>query len=121
MTRISGATLLVLLMLILASGSSDAAGRTARPPNILLILLDDLDLQLNSSSRGYLPNTYKYIADQGITFNNMVGEHDAGGALGAHRSLFKHRLSLLVLPTQVVSMALCCPSRVSLLTGVCKV
>ena len=59
-----------ILLLTLALGSRSVLHAA---PNFLVIMLDDLDVRLNSSSRGYLPNTYKFIADQGITFNNMVG------------------------------------------------
>ncbi|GAX84170.1 hypothetical protein CEUSTIGMA_g11593.t1 [Chlamydomonas eustigma] len=57
-------------------------------PNFVLILTDDLDKQMSSSTREYLPNTWQYIADAGTVFQNMA-----------------------------VSMAWCCPSRVSLLSG----
>ena len=67
---------------------SAASAKKQPPPNFLLILLDDMDVMLNSSHRAYLPRTWDLIADQGTVFDNMV-----------------------------VSMAWCCPSRVSLLTG----
>ncbi|KAG1675376.1 hypothetical protein FOA52_012295 [Chlamydomonas sp. UWO 241] len=47
-----------------------------------------MDIMMNSSHRKYLPKTWGRVADEGIVFNNMA-----------------------------VSMAQCCPSRVSAVTG----
>ena len=78
------------VLMISASLSNNFANGAPndRPPNFLLILLDDLDVMLKSSDRTYLPRTWNMVADEGTVFENMA-----------------------------VSMAWCCPSRVSLLTG----
>eukprot|EP01084_Bolivina_argentea_P254511 427883_1 len=55
-------------------------------PNFLFLLTDDLDYTFDSTS--YMPNTLKYIAKAGITFNNAF-----------------------------ISTPVCCPSRVETITG----
>ncbi len=57
-------------------------------PNFVVLLVDDQDYLLNSTHRAYMPKLHQYIGDRGIHLNNFV-----------------------------VSTSLCCPSRVSLLTG----
>ncbi|KAG2448680.1 hypothetical protein HYH02_006037 [Chlamydomonas schloesseri] len=57
-------------------------------PNFVVILVDDQDYLLNSTDRKYMPKLHRYIGDQGLHLNNFI-----------------------------VTSSLCCPSRVSLLTG----
>ncbi|EFJ48854.1 hypothetical protein VOLCADRAFT_90537 [Volvox carteri f. nagariensis] len=57
-------------------------------PNFVLIMVDDQDYLLNATHPAYMPKLHKYIGDQGLHLNNFI-----------------------------VTSSLCCPSRVSLLTG----
>ncbi|GLC42652.1 hypothetical protein PLESTB_001123900 [Pleodorina starrii] len=57
-------------------------------PNIVLIMVDDQDYLLNSTHPAYMPKLHQYIGSQGLHLNNFI-----------------------------VTSSLCCPSRVSLLTG----
>lgn len=80
--------LFFIALVIFITGSAIIKAGAQTPPNILLVLLDDLDVFMNSSHRAWMPNLWSNVADQGAVYRNMA-----------------------------VSMAWCCPSRVSLLTG----
>ncbi|GLI59401.1 hypothetical protein VaNZ11_001283 [Volvox africanus] len=67
---------------------SSPAGTSAAQPNFVLIMADDQDYLLNATHPAYMPKLHKYIADKGLHLNNFI-----------------------------VTSSLCCPSRVSLLTG----
>ncbi|MGH2974917.1 MAG: sulfatase family protein, partial [Solirubrobacterales bacterium] len=89
------AGLLALLCALAATGSrgSTATAATAQPPSFVVIQTDDQTLDGLYASFGEpklqaMPNTLNLIAKRGATFNNYY-----------------------------VSYPLCCPSRVSLLTG----
>ena len=60
----------------------------SKQPNFIVILTDDQDYLMNSSHRAYMPNLHTLVGDPGLECTNFA-----------------------------VSMAWCCPSRVSLLTG----
>ena len=67
------AAALGLVLILLAgrpfeSGNPAAAARAARPPNFLVILVDDQ--AKNSFSRRYMPRTFRSIVDRGTTFSN---------------------------------------------------
>ena len=62
-----------LVALLPASGEaspSSPAGGAVVPPNIVLILTDDLDLELGSLA--YMPNLQQLLVDQGATFPNYI-------------------------------------------------
>ena len=79
-----------ILLILVAASSIRPGSSTPSPkkPNFVVILLDDLDVFMNSTHRAWMPSLWSNVADQGAVFRNMA-----------------------------VSMAWCCPSRVSLLTG----
>ncbi len=94
-TRLSLAAgvLLLLCLLILAGPRFSAAAETAQPPSFVVIQTDDQTLDelyatFSQPKIQAMPNTLNLIAKRGMTFNNYY-----------------------------VSYPLCCPSRVSLLTG----
>jgi N-acetylglucosamine-6-sulfatase len=89
------AGMLALLCLLVTAGprSSSAAAATAQPPSFVVIQTDDQTLDGLYATFGEpklqaMPNTLNLIAKRGMTFNRYY-----------------------------VSYPLCCPSRVSLLTG----
>jgi arylsulfatase A-like enzyme len=89
------AAMLALLCLLATSGSrsSTAAAATAQPPSFVVIQTDDQTLESLYTTFGepklqVMPNTLNLIAKRGMTFNRYY-----------------------------VSYPLCCPSRVSLMTG----
>lgn len=43
-----------------------------KQPNFVLVLTDDLDVMMGSSSRTYLPKTWGRVADAGTVFNNVA-------------------------------------------------
>jgi N-acetylglucosamine-6-sulfatase len=94
--RLAVATgMLALLCLLATSGprSSTAAAATAQPPSFVVIQTDDQTLDslyatFREPAIRVMPNTLDLIAKRGMTFNNYY-----------------------------VPYPLCCPSRVSLLTG----
>jgi arylsulfatase A-like enzyme len=94
-TRLSLAAglLMLLCLLILAGPKSSADAETPQRPSFVVIQTDDQTLDELYASFGQpklqaMPNTLNMIAKRGMTFNNYY-----------------------------VSYPLCCPSRVSLLTG----
>lgn len=85
-------TMTALLAIALVAGCLvGRTGAAAEKPNIVLILLDDVDHTLGSDSPERMPKLDHYLAKQGINFTNYF-----------------------------VNFALCCPSRTSLLTGRCS-
>ncbi|MCC7020347.1 MAG: sulfatase-like hydrolase/transferase [Ardenticatenales bacterium] len=68
--------------------TSSSAAPTDAPPNIVLILADDLDTDLGTMARDYTPNIHRLIADQGATLADYY-----------------------------VTDSLCCPSRTTYLRG----
>ena len=67
-------------LLFVEAGCSWAAPNVAHSP-FSQILLDDMDVLLNSSHRAFLPRTWQLVADAGTVFNNMVV--GCGGAVVA--------------------------------------
>jgi N-acetylglucosamine-6-sulfatase len=70
-----------LLALALAAGAGGRAGRpavpanpitaaAAGPPNIIMVLTDDQDVQLGSVN--YMPNVKRLLAQQGVAFSNFL-------------------------------------------------
>ena len=90
MHKIHGVLLLALLVVLAAllSHSSSLVSRDPprHRPNILLFLLDDLDVKM--TGRLGLEKAYRWIADEGATFENAF-----------------------------TTSPVCCPSRASILTG----
>jgi len=87
------AGLLLLLCLVLLSGPRTSAAAEGQPPSFVVIQTDDQTLDELYATFGQpklqaMPNTLNLIAKRGMTFNRYY-----------------------------VSYPLCCPSRVSLLTG----
>ncbi len=94
-TRLSLAAglLLLLCLLLLAGPRSSTAAEAGQPPSFVVIQTDDQTLDELYATFGQpklqaMPNTLNMIAKRGMTFNNYY-----------------------------VSYPLCCPSRVSLMTG----
>jgi arylsulfatase A-like enzyme len=90
---LAAGVLLLLCLLLLAGPRSSTAAETAQPPSFVVIQTDDQTLDQLYATFGQpklqaMPNTLNMIAKRGETFNNYY-----------------------------VSYPLCCPSRVSLLTG----
>lgn len=83
-TLCSTALRIVLIITLLYVGISHCK----RPPNFVVILVDDLDAKLGSTSPKYMPALNDHIINQGLTFDNYF-----------------------------VSTPICCPSRVNLLFG----
>ncbi|GFR52237.1 hypothetical protein Agub_g14771, partial [Astrephomene gubernaculifera] len=70
------------------SQPSSPPAPSKKQPNFVVILVDDQDYLLNATHRAYMPKLHQYIGDKGLHLNNFI-----------------------------VTTSLCCPSRVSLLTG----
>jgi N-acetylglucosamine-6-sulfatase len=90
---LAAGVLLLLCLLLLAGPRSSTAAETAQAPSFVVIQTDDQTLDELYATFGQpklqaMPNTLNMIAKRGETFNNYY-----------------------------VSYPLCCPSRVSLLTG----
>ena len=91
--RVAGASTLLLLAAAAACGGSGGGGtsrsgeRAAGPPNIVFILLDDLDAT-TSPYWDAMPETRELIASRGTTFTNSFANNPV-----------------------------CCPARASVLTG----
>jgi N-acetylglucosamine-6-sulfatase len=67
----------------------EAEKRTPEPPNVILILTDDLTVdELNQNTLEHMPNIKSQLIDEGTTFDNSF-----------------------------VSNSLCCPSRATILRG----
>ncbi len=76
--------------LLVTCGSGLASAATAGPPNLVVIMTDDLSVDVMESllADGLAPNIQQYLIDEGVTFENAF-----------------------------VTNALCCPSRVTFLRG----
>lgn len=79
--------LAILIFLAICCGTSAQARVAAEKPNVVFILVDDLDKQLLASHLSDYPNI-RGLAERGVTFKNAF-----------------------------VTNALCCPSRSTILTG----
>lgn len=82
------AGLLVSVALVSASWAGNVG--PAAPPNLIVVLTDDLSVDLLDAllASGYAPNIQRYLVDEGVEFSNSF-----------------------------VTNSLCCPSRVTLLRG----
>lgn len=82
-----GALALVTVAMLPLPGS---AGNFSGPPNIVVIMADDLDVESLAvlRSHGFMPNLERYVVRPGVTFRNSF-----------------------------VTYSLCCPSRATFLTG----
>jgi N-acetylglucosamine-6-sulfatase len=75
-------------MLRFVAAACLALAATAAPSNVVFIFLDDLDVEMGSSSAAYMPTLHSLIAAEGVTFTRAYA-----------------------------SVPVCCPSRSSLYTG----
>ena len=71
-----------------AAAAAAAATAEARPANVVFIFLDDLDVEMGSSSAAYMPTLHSLVAAEGASFTRAYA-----------------------------SVPVCCPSRASLYAG----